>query len=146
LQFACKGGKKVKLKAIITGVGVALTITIMGMLFIVTWILLDEGTAYYLPGFGLLLGIISCLAGGIKGADRIPLNWWWQAGVLIGAGYLAITYLLVNLMFPTAISWEQFSNWMVIIMAAMLGSMLGYFYRRTIAFRYKEQARSKLNS
>ncbi|MBS4026549.1 MAG: TIGR04086 family membrane protein [Clostridia bacterium] len=133
-----------KLKAIITGVGVALTITIMGMLFIATWILLDEGTAYYLPTFGVLLGIISCLAGGIKGAARIPRNWWWQAGALIAAGYLAITYLLVNLIFPTAISWDQLSNWMAIILAAMLGSMLGYFYRRTIAFRYKERARGKL--
>jgi hypothetical protein len=34
---------------------------------------------------------------------------------------------------------------MAIIAAAVTGSMLGYFYRQTIAFRYKEQTRSKLN-
>jgi tetrahydromethanopterin S-methyltransferase subunit C len=123
----------------------ALTISIMGILFIITWILLDEGTAYYLPDFGLLLGMISCLAGGIKGADKIPRNWWWQAGALIGLGYLTITYFFINMMFPASISWAHLSNWMAIIAAAVTGSMLGYFYRQTIAFRYKEQTRSKLN-
>lgn len=127
-----------KVKAIITGVGTALTVTIMGMLFITGYIMLDEGTAYYLPGFSLLLGIVGCLVGGIKAASLIPRGWWWQNGLLIGVCYLLLTQVIANLLFPISITWEQLSNWLMIIIASVGGSIIGYLYKRTITFRFKQ--------
>ncbi|MDW7675179.1 MAG: YrzE family protein [Bacillota bacterium] len=131
----------VRIKTILIGIGTALTITIVGLIFISGWIIIDQGTNYYLPTFGLLLGIISCILGGHYIGKELSHGKWWHDGLLLSFGYLFITYLIVSMMFPVALNWDQISSGLIISLAGILGTATGYLYKRTIAFRWKHRER-----
>lgn len=114
------------MKAVERGISSALIISITGIVMVIGWILVDEGTNYYLPDFVVILGITSIFIGGlITGLAKTKDSWWYQ-GIVMGIGYLAICFLTINLLFPVFITINQVLTAMSLLIAAIIGTFIGH--------------------